>query len=146
MLAMQGHRNIVASKGISGNVSANLFDVTLSEALEVILRANDFRMEESGNFLYIFTREEFDEIVRSRMKKSSRCAVCNEPTQGIFNTAIKIRDAIRRSGGDPSKRSTVLPRAAVEEDEFAGVRGKSAAAERERESELGWRIGMSDAL
>ena len=72
MLAMQGHRNIVASKGITGTVSANLFDVTLSEALEVILRANDFRMEESGNFLYIFTREEFDEIVRSRMKKSSR--------------------------------------------------------------------------
>lgn len=72
MLSMQGHRNIVASKGITGTVSANLFDVTLSEALEVILRANDFRMEESGNFLYIFTREEFDEIVRSRMKKSSR--------------------------------------------------------------------------
>jgi len=80
-----------------------------------------------------------------RMKKSSRCAVCNEPTHGIFNTAIKIRDAIRRSGGDPSKRSAIVQAPVVEEDEFASVRSKTSAAT-ERESELGWRIGMSDAL
>jgi len=79
------------------------------------------------------------------MKKSSRCAVCNEPTHGIFNTAIKIRDAIRRSGGDPSKRSAIVQAPVVEEDEFASVRSKTSAAT-ERESELGWRIGMSDAL
>ena len=82
-----------------------------------------------------------------RMKKSSRCAVCNEPTHGIFNTAIKIRDAIRRSGGDPGKRDAVVQCAVVEEDEFASIRAKSTAtAAAERESELGWRIGMSDAL
>ncbi len=72
MLSMQGRRNIVASKGVSGTLSANLFDVTLAEALDVLLRANDFRMEESGNFIYIFTREEWDDLVRSRMKKMSR--------------------------------------------------------------------------
>lgn len=82
-----------------------------------------------------------------RMKKSSRCAVCNEPTHGIFNTATKIRDAIRKSGGDPGKRGATVQLQVVEEDEFASVRVKTAAAaERERESELGWRIGMSDAL
>lgn len=80
-----------------------------------------------------------------RSKKNSRCAVCNEPTHGIFNTAVKIRDAIRRSGGDPSKRSVVAQKPVVEEDEFASVRSKGAAAA-DRESELGWRIGMSDAL
>jgi len=72
MLAMQGRRNIVASKGVSGTISANLFDVTLQEALDVLMRANDFRMEESGNFIYVYTREEFDDLVRSRMKKVSR--------------------------------------------------------------------------
>ena len=55
MLSMQGRRNIIASKGVSGTLSANLFDVTLAEALDVLLRANDFRMEESGNFIYIFS-------------------------------------------------------------------------------------------
>ena len=72
MLAMQGRRNIVASKSVAGSISANLFDVTLQEALDVVMRANDFRMEESGNFIYVYTREEFDDLVRSRMKKVSR--------------------------------------------------------------------------
>ncbi len=72
MLSMQGRRNIIASKGVSGTLSANLFDVTLAEALDVLLRANDFRMEESGNFIYIFTREEWDALVQTRMKKVSR--------------------------------------------------------------------------
>lgn len=72
MLAMQGRRNIVPSRGVSGTISANLYDVTLPEALEVILRANDYRMEESGNFLYVYTREEWEDLERSRRKRASR--------------------------------------------------------------------------
>ncbi len=72
MLSMQGRRNIIASKGVTGTLSANLFDVTLAEALDVIMRANDFRMEESGNFIYIYTAEEWAAIAQSRMKKVSR--------------------------------------------------------------------------
>ena len=53
MLSMQGRRNIVASKGVAGTVTANLFDVTVMEALDVLLRANDLRMEEAGNFIYV---------------------------------------------------------------------------------------------
>jgi type IV pilus assembly protein PilQ len=72
MLSMQGRRNIVASKGVSGTVTANLFDVTVMEALDVLLRANDLRMEEAGNFIYVYTREEWEDIAQSRLKKSSR--------------------------------------------------------------------------
>ena len=72
MLSMQGRRNIIASKGVTGTVSANLFDVTVMEALDVLMRANDLRMEEAGNFIYVYTREEWDEISRSRLKKASR--------------------------------------------------------------------------
>jgi type IV pilus assembly protein PilQ len=72
MLSMQGRRNIVASKGVSGTVSANLFDVTVMEALDVLMRANDLRMEEIGNFIYVYTGEEWAEISRSRLKKASR--------------------------------------------------------------------------
>ena len=72
MLSMQGRRNIVAAKGVSGTVTANLFDVTVMEALDVLLRANDLRMEEAGNFIYVYTRDEWEEISRSRMKKASR--------------------------------------------------------------------------
>ncbi|MFM7051154.1 MAG: type II secretion system protein GspD [Planctomycetota bacterium] len=72
MLSLQGRRNIVASKGVSGSVTANLYDVTVFEALEVLMRANGLRMEESGNFIYVYTAEEFDELQRSRLKRESR--------------------------------------------------------------------------
>ena len=37
MLSVQSHRNIIAGKGVSGTVSANLYDVTFNEALDAIL-------------------------------------------------------------------------------------------------------------
>lgn len=72
MLAMQGSRNIIPSKGVSGNITANLFDVTILEALDVVMRSNDLRMEEVGNFIYVYTAAEWDSIEAARMKKSSR--------------------------------------------------------------------------
>jgi type IV pilus assembly protein PilQ len=72
MLSMQGRRNIIASRGVQGKVSANLYDVTLYDALDVIMRANDLRMEESGNFIYVYTRQEWEDVTKSRLKKVSR--------------------------------------------------------------------------
>jgi len=72
MLSMQGKRNIIASRGVQGKVSANLYDVTLYDALDVIMRANDLRMEESGNFIYVYTRAEWEDVSKSRLKKVSR--------------------------------------------------------------------------
>lgn len=72
MLSMQGKRNIIASRGVSGKVSANLYDVTLFDALDVIMRANDLRLEESGNFIYVYTRQEWEDVSKSRLKKVSR--------------------------------------------------------------------------
>jgi len=72
MLAMQGNRNIVPSKGVSGTISANLYDVTIVEALDVVLRANDLRMEEAGNFLYVYTAAEWEAIATARLKRVSR--------------------------------------------------------------------------
>ena len=72
MLSMQGKRNIIASRGVQGKVSANLYDVTLYDALDVIMRANDLRMEESGNFIYVYTRQEWEDVSKSRLKKVSR--------------------------------------------------------------------------
>lgn len=72
MLAMQGNRNIIPSKGVSGTISANLYDVTILEALDVVLRANDLRMEEAGNFVYVYTAAEWETIANARLKRTSR--------------------------------------------------------------------------
>lgn len=72
MLSIQGQKNIIAGKGVSGTVTANLFDVTVQEALDVILKANDLRYEEVGNFIYVYTRDDWEAMQQARRKKESR--------------------------------------------------------------------------
>ena len=61
LLSLEGQRNIVASPNVKGTVTANLYDVTFSEALKAILTPNnaDFRVD--GKFIYVYTREELME-------------------------------------------------------------------------------------
>ena len=50
-LSLQSKRNIIASKEVRGNVTANLYDVTFSEALDALLKPNGFDYIEKGNFI-----------------------------------------------------------------------------------------------
>ncbi|MBL9120655.1 MAG: hypothetical protein JNL80_12160 [Phycisphaerae bacterium] len=72
LLSIQGQKNIIAGKGVSGTVTANLFEVTVQEALEVILKANDLRFEEVGNFIYVYTLADWEAMQQARRKKESR--------------------------------------------------------------------------
>jgi len=72
MLAAQGRRNIVASKDVVGTITATLYDVTVLEALETIVRANDLRYEEVGNFIYVYSSQEWTAIQQARRKRESR--------------------------------------------------------------------------
>jgi type IV pilus assembly protein PilQ len=55
-----------------GIVIKPMSEATILEALDVLLRANDLRMEEAGNFIYVYTRVEWEEILRGRTKRESR--------------------------------------------------------------------------
>ena len=72
MLAIQSEKNIIASNSVTGTVSANLYDVTFSEALDAILRVNGFGYIEEGNFVYVYTLEELGTIEKARRKTESR--------------------------------------------------------------------------
>lgn len=62
LIADQTRRNIVASKDVSGVVSADLYDVPLEAALDAILVGNGFRHREQGDFIYVYTDEEFARV------------------------------------------------------------------------------------
>lgn len=62
MLSLQSHRNIVASKDVSAHVTANLYGVTLYEALDSILHVNGYGYVEKNNFIYVYTLEELAAI------------------------------------------------------------------------------------
>ena len=72
MLAIQSRKNIIASNGVTGAVSANLYDVTFNEALDAVLRVNGFGYIEEGNFVYVYTLEELATIEKARRKTESR--------------------------------------------------------------------------
>jgi len=61
LLSIQSQRNIVASRNVSGKVSADLYGVSFNEALEAILTPNGYGYEEKGNFIYVYTAAELEE-------------------------------------------------------------------------------------
>ena len=61
-LSLQSHRNIIASKDVKGTVTANLYNVTFQEALDSLLKPNGFDYIEKGNFIYVYTEKELEEI------------------------------------------------------------------------------------
>jgi type IV pilus assembly protein PilQ len=69
MLSLQLERNIMASKEVRGTVTANLYDVTVKEALEAILRANECGYREKGNVIYVYTKKELEQIEKDERKQ-----------------------------------------------------------------------------
>lgn len=65
MLSMQSQKNIIASKEVRGTVTANLYDVTLREALDAILNSNGYAYREKGNFIYVYTAKELADIEKA---------------------------------------------------------------------------------
>ena len=72
MLSLQSQKNIIASKDVKGTVTANLYSVTVREALDAILAANGYAYEERGNFVYVYTKEELAAQEQANRKRETR--------------------------------------------------------------------------
>ncbi|MEM6562498.1 MAG: secretin N-terminal domain-containing protein, partial [Planctomycetota bacterium] len=57
MLAEQTQMNIIAHDGVVGNITANLYGVTVEEALEAILESHGFGYRNDGNFIHVYTAD-----------------------------------------------------------------------------------------
>ncbi|MEI8198268.1 MAG: secretin N-terminal domain-containing protein, partial [Phycisphaerae bacterium] len=69
LLSLQTKRNIIASKEVKGTITAHLHAVTFTEALEAILTPNGFGYIEKGNFIYVYSAREIEDI-RKRDRKT----------------------------------------------------------------------------
>jgi len=69
MLSLQAQKNILASKEVRGTVTANLYNVTIREALDQILHMNGYAYREKGNFINVYTIKEL-KAVEDAEKKS----------------------------------------------------------------------------
>ena len=62
LLSLEGKVNIVTSPKVSGSVTANLYGVTLDQALEAVLTPNGCGYRRVGHFIYVYTTEELAAI------------------------------------------------------------------------------------
>ena len=98
MLSLQSQKNIVASKDVHGTVTANLYDVTVREALDAILHANGYAYREKGNFIYVYTAKEIAEIEKNERQMSTHVfRVFYTPAA---NAATMIKPVLSKGGGE----------------------------------------------
>ncbi len=71
-LLLKSHRNIVFGKDVGGTVTVGLYNVTIEQALDAILKPNGFAYRQEGNFIYVYTQEELDEIIEGERVLVSR--------------------------------------------------------------------------
>ncbi len=72
LIADQSRKNIMPSPDVHGTITCNLFDVTLDEALEAILRSNGYVSHEEGNFIYVYTQEEAQQMEEANRRQETR--------------------------------------------------------------------------
>ncbi len=88
LLSVQGRKNIVPSPKVTGSVTANLYDVTFHEALDAICQQNGCGYIEKGNFIYIYTLEEIQQIQQAQRKVEHRVFQLNYITAQDASTFI----------------------------------------------------------
>lgn len=86
MLSSQSQKNIIASKDVKGTVTANLYGVTIQEALEAILQSSGYTYREKGNFIFVYTQKEAAEMDRAaRVLKTEVFRVFYTPASNAVN-------------------------------------------------------------
>jgi len=71
MLADQSKQNIIASKEVRGTVTANLYGVTLPEALEAILKGTGYVSRTKGKFIYVYSAKELADIDKAERQMAT---------------------------------------------------------------------------
>ncbi len=89
MLSEQGNLNILASSSVQGTVSANLNGVDLQKALDAILKSTGFIARQDGDFMFVGTAEDFQQMEHSVDRIGTRGHHPN------FVTAADWRDLIQ---------------------------------------------------
>ncbi|MFA9480200.1 secretin N-terminal domain-containing protein [Phycisphaerales bacterium AB-hyl4] len=100
LLSIQSQRNIVASRQVSGNISADLYNVDFYEALDAILHPNGYGYVEKGNFITVYTLDQIREMEDAERRRVSRIVRLNYITAG--DVSAFVRPLLSRDGGEIS--------------------------------------------
>lgn len=72
LLSTQGKRNIIATKEVTGTVTADLYGVTFDEALEAVMRSSGYVYQQKGNFIFVYTPEQLKALLQQERKTETK--------------------------------------------------------------------------
>jgi type IV pilus assembly protein PilQ len=109
-ISFQTQSNIVSTQAVTGQISANLYAVSLSEALDAILTPNNFAYRRAGSTIFVGTAEEIaaqlppPETRVFRLRYLTR-AEATTILKGVISAKGKIGNADETSSGDSAADS-----------------------------------------
>jgi type IV pilus assembly protein PilQ len=112
MLSYEARANIVTSTSVGGTVSANLYGVTLDQALEAILTPSQFTYARSGNTVFVGRPEELVALMPPPVTRVFRLKYIRPAEAAAAVRAILGQEANIVEGG-------------AEDDESGGGQGRS---------------------
>jgi type IV pilus assembly protein PilQ len=111
-LSVQSRRNIVASPGVTGTVTADLYGVTFDRALEAVLHAANLAFVQRDNVIYVYTQEEY-----SKLDKKMVVEVFHLAYLTATDAKELIKDLLSTEG-----KVTITPAEHVGLEPFTGTR------------------------
>ena len=122
LLSIQTQKNIVASKGVSGKVTATLYGVTFYQALDAILHVNGFGYVEQGNFIYVYTNDELKGIqaaLKKRVAKEIKLNYINAEDAKEFVSPLLSKDGGEVKVNQKTKDFTIPDKSPVGKNDYA---------------------------
>jgi len=123
MLSLQTQKNILPSKEVRGSVTANLYDVTVREALDAILHANGYAYREKGNFIYVYTTKELADIEKAELRMQTRVFRLN------YTPAVNAQNMIKPVLSAAGQSVVTTPALAGIESGTSGLGGNDHATD-----------------
>ena len=105
LLSIQSQRNIIASRNVSGKVSADLYEVDFYQALDAILHSNGYGYQEKGQFIYVYTAQELEALEEAQRELSHqvvRLNYINAADASTFVSPLLSKNGSLSVSGDAS--------------------------------------------
>jgi type II secretory pathway predicted ATPase ExeA len=110
-LGQKGDINIIASKGVEGRVSLFLKDVSIKDALDIILLANNLAYEVRGEILYVMTEDDYKAVHGENFKDKRKVRMFKlkyAKPEAAFKALEMIKSEIGKLVVDEDSGSIVL--------------------------------------
>jgi len=88
LLSTQSKTNIIATKEVTGTVTADLYGVTFAEALDAVLRSSGFRYARDKNFIHVMTEKQFEAWQAAKVELSVKVFKLSYVTAADAKTLI----------------------------------------------------------